>query len=107
MRINTMAASMTTDLAIRASAPVASTACVPSNRRRITAEAGHALEILGHAIEYLTDEFVHQGGDMRAGNSQLEAVQLLMARNREIYYACPEVVTVTDRLRAMLHLRAA
>jgi hypothetical protein len=103
-----MATSMTTDLAIRVSAPVASTASVPSNRRRrITPEAGHALEILGHAIEYLTDEFVHQGGDMRAGNSQLEAVQLLMARNREIYYACPEVVTVADRLRAMLHLRAA
>jgi hypothetical protein len=103
-----MATSMTTDLAIRVSAPVASAGCVPSNRRRrITPAAGHALEILGHAIEYLTDEFVHQGGDMRAGNSQLEAVQLLMARNREIYYACPEVVTVTDRLRAMLHLRAA
>ena len=44
---------------------------------------------------------------MRAGNSQLEAVQLLMARNREIYYACPEAVTAGDRLRAMLHLRAA
>jgi len=30
-----------------------------------------------------------------------------MARNREIYYECPEVVTVGDRLRAMLHLGAA
>ena len=103
-----MATSMTTDFAIRVSAPVASAAYLPSNRRRrITPEAGRALEILGHAIEYLTDEFVHQGGDLRAGNSQLEAVQLLMARNREIYYECPEVVTVTDRLRAMFHLRAA
>jgi hypothetical protein len=99
---------MTTDFAIRVSVPVTAAAYVPSNRRRrITPEAGRALEILGHAIEYLTDEFVHQGGDLRAGNSQLEAVQLLMARNREIYYACPEVVTVGDRLRAMLHLHAA
>jgi hypothetical protein len=65
------------------------------------------LEILGHAIEYLTDEYVHLGGDMSPRNGQLEAVQLLMARNREVYYECPEVVTVGDRLRAMLHLRAA
>ena len=103
-----MATSMTTGFAVRVSPPTTCAACIPSNRRRrITPQAGHALEILGHAIEYLTDEFVHQGGEMFAGNSQLEAVQLLMARNREIYYACPEVVTMGDRLRAMLHLRAA
>ena len=103
-----MATSMSTDFAIRVSAPVAPAACMPSNRRRrITPVAGHALEILGHAIEYLTDEYVHQGGDMSPRNGPLEAVQLLMARNREIYYECPEVVTVGDRLRAMLHLGAA
>jgi hypothetical protein len=103
-----MATSMTTDFAIRISTPVASAARVRPNRlRRITPQAGHALEILGHAIEYLTDEFVHHGGEISAGNSQLEAVQLLMARNREIYYACPELVTMGDRLREMLHLRAA
>jgi len=56
-----MAASMTTDFSIPASTPVASTARFPANRRRrITPRAGHALEILGHAIEYLTDEFVHR-----------------------------------------------
>jgi hypothetical protein len=113
VRINTMAASMTTDFAVRVSAPVATNACVRSNRRRITPEAGHALVILGHAIEYLTDELVHRGRDMSANaaaanwGGELEAVQLLMALNRQVYYECPEVVTVGARLRSMLHLRAA
>jgi len=103
-----MATSMTTDFSVRVSAQATASARVHSNRRRrITPQAGHALEILGHAIEYLTDEYVHQGGDLSPRNGQLEAVQLLMARNREVYYECPEVVTLGDRLRAMLHLRAA
>ena len=72
-------------------------------RRRISPEAGHALEILGHAIEYLTDEYVHEGGSFSAGDPRLEAVQLLMARNREVYFACPEVPTFGDRVRAWLH----
>ncbi len=33
-----------------------------SVRRRTTPEAGFALEILGHAIEYLADEYVHEAG---------------------------------------------
>jgi hypothetical protein len=103
-----MAISMTTDFAIPVSVPVASIACVrPKRHRRITPQAGHALEILGHAIEYLTDEFVHRGEGLSPRNGELEAVQLLMALNRQVYYECPEVVTVSDRLRSMLHRRAA
>ncbi len=71
-------------------------------RRRISPQAGHALEILGHAIEYLTDEFVHEGGPLSAANPQLEAVHLLMAVNRQIYFACPEVPTIGERVRAWL-----
>jgi hypothetical protein len=97
-----MAASTTTDFAIPAS-----TVRVRANRRRITPQAGHALEILGHAIEYLTDEFVQCGSELSPKNGQLEAVQLLMALNRQVYYECPAVVTVSDRIRSMLHLRAA
>ncbi|HEY1901601.1 MAG TPA: hypothetical protein VGG56_04170 [Terracidiphilus sp.] len=97
-----MAASTTTDFAIPAS-----TACVGASRRRITPQAGRALEILGHAIEYLTDEFVQCGSELSPKNGQLEAVQLLMALNRQVYYECPAVVTVSDRIRSMLHLRAA
>ena len=74
------------------------------HRRRISPEAGHALEILGHAIEYLADEYVNEGGSFSAHDPRLKAVQLLMARNREIYFACPEVPPISDRLRSWLHL---
>jgi len=71
-------------------------------RRRIDRNAGRALEILGHAIEYLTDEFIHEGCSQAALNSQLQAVQLLMALNRDIYYECPEVPRLRARVWAML-----
>jgi hypothetical protein len=73
------------------------------HRRQITPEAGKALEKLGHAIEYLTDEFVQSGETFSASNSQLEAVQLLMAINRRVYFECPEVPTLGERLRGLLH----
>jgi hypothetical protein len=99
---------MTTDFSIPVSTPVAAAALVqPSRLRRITPQAGHALEILGHAIEYLTDELVHRHAELFPGNSELEAVQLLMALNRQVYYECPQVPTVGERLRSMLHFRAA
>ncbi len=75
--------------------------------RRIAPQAGRALEILGHAIEYLSDEFVHAGGSLSAHNAQIEAVQLLMAVNRQIYFACPEVPSMGERWRALLHGKAA
>ena len=74
-------------------------------RRRISSEAGHALEKLGHAIEYLADEFIHAGGSLAADDAQVEAVQLLMGINRQIYLACPEVPSLGERLRGLLHLR--
>jgi hypothetical protein len=72
-------------------------------RRQITPQAGKALEKLGHAIEYLTDEFVQSGDSFSANNSQLEAVQLLMALNRRVYFECPEVPTLGEMLRSLLH----
>jgi hypothetical protein len=72
-------------------------------RRRITPQAGRALEILGHAIEYLSDEFVHEGKPFTAENEQIKAVQLLMALNRQVYFECPVVPTLADRFRAVLH----
>jgi hypothetical protein len=80
---------------IAAAAEAAPRAC----RRRIDPQAGHALEILGHAIEYLADEYVHEGGPLCANQGPLEAVQLLMAANRAIYFACPRVPTLGERLR--------
>jgi hypothetical protein len=103
-----MAATTTTGFSIPASAPAVSTDRVRSKRRRhITPQAGRALELLGHAIEYLTDEFVHQGARFSAKNEQLEAVRMLMALNRQIYFECPEVPTFGERCRALLHLHSA
>jgi hypothetical protein len=101
-----MAASMSTDFSIHLAMPAAASQVRPV-RRRITPQAGRALEILGHAIEYLTDEFVHQSTELSPGNGQLQAVQLLMAVNRQIYFACPQIPTMGERLRSMLQRRVA
>ncbi len=103
-----MAATTTTGFSIPASAQALPAASVRSNhRRRITPQAGHALEILAHAIEYLTDEFVQQGLAYSSKNEQLQAVQLLMALNRQIYFECPEIPTFGQRCRALLHRPSA
>jgi hypothetical protein len=88
---------------IGSAAPAAVMGRDAMRRRRISPEAGHALEILGHAIEYLTDEFVCAGGSFSAHDAQVEAVQLLMRLNREIYFGCPEVPTFGDRFSALLY----
>lgn len=92
---------------VPASIPIATARRSRLRRRRISPEAGRALEILGHAIEYLSDEFVHGEGSFSAHNAQVEAVQLLMGINRQIYFACPEAPTLGERWRALLHLRTA
>jgi GTP1/Obg family GTP-binding protein len=76
---------------------------VRARSRRITPQAGHALEILAHAIEYLTDEFMHAGLTFSAQNEQLQAVQMLMALNRQVYFECPEAPSFGERCRALLH----
>jgi hypothetical protein len=99
-----MAASTPPAYPIPASAPAASVVRLRTRQRQITPQAGRALEILGHAIEYLTDEFVHRGGSLSARDNQLQAVQLLMALNRQVYFECPEAPTFGERCRALLHL---
>jgi hypothetical protein len=72
-----------------------------SARRQTTPEAGFALEILGHAIEYLADEYAHEAGSLSSIHSQdprVEAMQLLMAANREVYLACPLVPSLYERI---------
>ena len=76
-----------------------------SARRRTTPEAGFALEILGHAIEYLADEYAHEAGSLSSIHSQdprVEAMQLLMAANRQVYYACPLVPSLSKRILGRL-----
>jgi hypothetical protein len=74
-----------------------------ASRRRITPQAGHALEKLGHAIDYLTDEYVHNGGAFRASDSHLQAIELLMSANRDVYFSCPVVPTLADRWHTWLN----
>ena len=74
----------------------------PFVRRRLSPEEGRAIEILGHAIEYLTDEYVHRGGAFTASDAEVEAIQLLMKLNRQIYFACPEVPNLGERWRTRL-----
>jgi len=73
-----------------------------ARRRRINPQSGRALELLGHAIEYLSDEFALAGDTLSAQDGRVQAIQLLMALNREIYLACPVVPTLGERLRALL-----
>jgi hypothetical protein len=77
-----------------------------NRRRNITPEAGHALEMLGHAIEYLTDEYVFEAKQISANDPQVQAIRLLMALNRQIYFACPVVPTFAERLRTFFHVAA-
>ncbi len=65
-------------------------------RRRISPEAGKALEKLGHAIDYLMDEFLNAGGSFCGNEPQLKAIRMLMAINRQIYFGCPEVPSLTN-----------
>jgi hypothetical protein len=103
----TVATSSVCSFSIGAAAPAAGAGRHASRRRRISPDAGRALEILGHAIEYLTDEFVHTGGALSAHDPQVQAVQLLMGINREIYFNCPEVPSLVERFRAWMRLRTA
>ena len=101
-----MAASMITSYPIPVSATSAPVARVRQDRRRrISPQAGHALEILGHAIEYLTDELIHEQGSFSPADQRMEAVRLLMAINRQIYFECPELPPFSERCRNFFGLR--
>jgi hypothetical protein len=103
-----MAASTTTSFPAAISASATNTNRAGAmRRRRIDPQSGHAFEILGHAIEYLADEFVHEGGSFSIDNGQVQAMQLLMALNRQIYFECPEVPPFGRRLLSFLHFSAA
>jgi hypothetical protein len=102
-----MAATTITGFSIPASASAIPAARVRASRRRITPQNGRALELLAHAIEYLTDEYVHADLTFSARKEQLEAVQLLMALNRQVYFECPETPSFSERCRALVYLLAA
>jgi hypothetical protein len=75
---------------------------VPRVRRKLTPEAGKALEILGHAIEYLADEYAVDTapkGALGSADPRVEAIQMLKAANRQIYLSGTEVQPAFRRIR--------
>ncbi|WP_157439685.1 hypothetical protein [Terracidiphilus gabretensis] len=96
-----MAATTTSSFLLQAAPPAAQALPLHvSRRRRIDRDSGRALEILAHAIEYLADEYVHHGGQLKGSDGQVQAMQILMAANRSIYIACPEIPTLEQRCAA-------
>ena len=74
----------------------------PFVRRRLSPEGGRALEILGHAIEYLADEYavdLKDKGPLANTDPRIEAIQLLKALNRAIYFSGTEIQPAFGRLR--------
>jgi hypothetical protein len=74
----------------------------PFVRRQLSPEEGRAIEILGHAIEYLADEYCADAEPKgRLGNAdpRIEAIQTLKALNRSIYYAAEEVEPAFTRMK--------
>ena len=74
----------------------------PRVRRQLTPEGGRAIEILGHAIEYLADEYAADTaskGEPGNADPRIEAIQVLKALNRTIYFASPEVEPVFRRIQ--------
>jgi len=83
---------------------------LPGKRRRmISPQEGRAIEILGRAIEYLSDEFAVDCLDhsvpVGVMHPRLQAIELLMALNREIYLNCPEAPGMGERLWRWLRFR--
>jgi hypothetical protein len=98
-----MVAPTTSSFVLQAAADTAPVHLANAGRkRRIDRESGRALEILAHAIEYLADEYVHHGGQFKANDGEIRAMQLLMAANRSIYAACPVIPTFEERCTSFL-----
>jgi hypothetical protein len=65
-------------------------------------DQGHALESLGHSIEYLYDSRVYRNAG-ELSPSDVEAVQILMRLSREVFVECREVVPARNGLKLLLH----
>jgi hypothetical protein len=78
------------------------------SRRRVSHRAGRAIRLLGHAIEYVANEFLHDSHPPSAQMGRLEAVHILKVLNAEVYSECPELTgppTFGERCGRLLVLR--
>jgi hypothetical protein len=74
----------------------------PFVRRRLSPESSRGLEILGHAIEYLADEYAADTADkgpLGSADPRVEAIQLLKGLNRSIYFSGTEIQPAMQRIR--------
>jgi hypothetical protein len=61
-------------------------------RRTITREQGVALEMLGHAVDYLNDSYLQEGPDgdfLDFGAPEIIAAQILASAQRQILHSLP------------------
>lgn len=71
--------------------------------RRPTPQGGMALEILGHAIEYLVDtNFYHQRSDVPAVK---DAIAILKQSSRDVFADAPEVLPAGARAARWIRSR--
>jgi hypothetical protein len=80
----------------------------PFVRRRLSPQSGRALEILGHAIEYLADEYANDlsdKGPLGSADPRVAAIQILKGLNRAIYYSGTEVKPAFGRMKRWLGAR--
>jgi hypothetical protein len=61
-------------------------------RRILTREQGRALEMIGHAVDYLNDCYLYEGDDdelINIGGSSSEAIQILVSLRWQILESAP------------------
>jgi hypothetical protein len=68
----------------------------PIERRRPSPTQGRALEVLGHAIEYLVDSRLDETWDTPA---DAEAVHILMACSRAVFTECEVILSWQQRIQ--------
>jgi len=75
-------------------------------RRRPNKPQGRALEILGHAIEYLVDQQLHRGSVAESqtfpSRADAPAIHILMRLSREVFAECPETASPRPSLKQRL-----
>ncbi len=72
-------------------------AVVPASGSALPRSARRALEVLGHAVEYLVDSRMFMLGEHNRA-AETEAVQILMRQSRTVFAECREVVPLRVRL---------
>jgi hypothetical protein len=75
-------------------------------RRIMTREQGRALEMIGHAVDYLNDSYIHDGPDNEVldfrNSPNADAVRILIGTQRQIFRSLPMADPFAVRLFNLL-----